>query len=162
RMTGDHAHLVLVLDNYHVITNRSIHHVLSFLLEHLPPQLQLVLATREDPLLPLARLRGRDDVLELRAAELRFTPQETATYLVEVMGLPLLAEQSALLQARTEGWITGLHLAALSLLHHDDPAGFITAFSGSHHYVMDYLLEEVLSRQSRAVQDFLLQTALLE
>ncbi len=125
---------------------------LSFLLEHLPPQLHLV----------LARLRGRDDVLELRAADLRFTHEETATYLVEVMGLPLSAEQSAQLQARTEGWVTGLHLAALSLLNHDDRAGLIKAFSGSHHYVMDYLLDEVLSRQRKAVQDFLLQTALLE
>jgi len=162
RTTGDHEHIVLVLDNYHVITNRSIHHALSFLLEHLPPQLHLVLATREDPPLPLAQLRGRDDVLELRAADLRFTHEETATYLVEVMGLPLSAEECALLQARTEGWITGLHLAALSLLNHDDRASFIKAFSGSHHYVMDYLLEEVLSRQRKAVQDFLLQTALLE
>jgi LuxR family transcriptional regulator, maltose regulon positive regulatory protein len=126
------------------------------------PQLHLVLATREDPPLPLAQLRGRDDLRELRAADLRFTHEEMATYLVEVMGLPLSAEQSALLQARTEGWITGLHLAALSLLHHDDPAGFIKAFSGSHHYVMDYLLEVVLSRQRKAVQDFLLQIALLE
>ncbi len=103
-----------------------------------------------------ARLRGRDDLLELRAADLRFTDEETASYLVEVMGLPLSAEQSGLLQARTEGWITGLHLAALSLLNHDDPAGFITAFSGSHRYVVEYLLEEVLSRQSEAIQDFLL------
>ena len=116
----------------------------------------MVLATREDPPLPLARLRGRDDLLELRAADLRFTDEETTTYLVEVMGLPLSAEQSGLLQARTEGWITGLHLAALSLLNHDDPAGFITAFSGSHRYVVEYLLEEVLSRQSEAIQDFLL------
>jgi LuxR family maltose regulon positive regulatory protein len=162
RMDRDHEHVILVLDNYHVITNGSIHHALSFLLEHLPPQLHLVLVTREDPPLPLAQLRGRDDLLELRAAELRFTQQETATYLVEVMGLPLSAEECALLQARTEGWITGLHLAALSLLNHDDRASFIKAFSGSHHYVMDYLLEEVLSRQRKAVQDFLLQTALLE
>jgi LuxR family maltose regulon positive regulatory protein len=109
-----------------------------------------------------ARLRGRDDLLELRAADLRFTDEETTSYLVEVMGLPLSAEQSGLLQARTEGWITGLHLAALSLLNHDDPAGFITAFSGSHCYVVEYLLEEVLSRQSEAIQDFLLQTCVLE
>ena len=103
-----------------------------------------------------ARLRGRDDLLELRAADLRFTDEETTSYLVEVMGLPLSAEQSGLLQARTEGWITGLHLAALTLLNHDDPAGFITAFSGSHRYVVEYLLEEVLSRQSEAIEDFLL------
>src|SRR2546425_1249752 len=162
RMTGDHEHVVLVLDNYHVITKGSIHSALSFLLEHRPPQLHLVLATRQDPPLPLARLRGQGDLLELRAAELRFTHEETATYLVEVMGLPLSAEECLQLQARTEGWITGLQLAAFSLSHHDDQAGFIAAFSGSHHYVMDYLLEEVLSRQSQAVQDFLLHTSLLE
>ncbi len=156
KRAGEQEQVVLVLDNYHVISNGSIHHALCFLLEHLPPCLHLVLATREDPPLPLARLRGRDDLLELRAADLRFTDEETASYLVEVMGLPLSAEQSGLLQARTEGWITGLHLAALSLHNHDDPAGFITAFSGSHRYVVEYLLEEVLSRQSEAIQDFLL------
>ena len=134
-------HLVLVLEDYQVITAASIHHAFSFLLDHLPPEVHLVLATRKDPPLPLARLRGQDALVELRAADLQFTQEETATYLVEVMGLPLSAEQSALLQARTEGWITGLHLAALSLLDHDDPAGFIAAFSGSHRYVVDYLLE---------------------
>ncbi|MFL5652559.1 MAG: hypothetical protein ACJ8CB_00015 [Ktedonobacteraceae bacterium] len=162
RMAGDHEHVVLVLDNYHVITKGSIHSALSFLLEHRPPQLHLVLATRQDPPLPLARLRGQGDLLELRAADLRFAHEETTTYLVEVMGLPLSAEECTLLQARTEGWITGLQLAAFSLSHHDDRAGFIAAFSASHHYVMDYLLEEVLSRQRKAVQDFLLQTSLLE
>ncbi len=155
-------HLVLVLDNYQVITAESIHHTLSFLLNHLPPQMHIVLATREDPPLPLAHLRGRDNLLELRAADLRFTPQETATFLTEVMGLPLSAEESALLQARTEGWITGLQLAACSLQGRDDPAGFIAAFSGGHHYVVDYLLEEVLSRQGEAVQNFLLQTCILD
>ena len=155
-------HLVLVLEDYQVITAAPIHHALSFLLDHLPPEVHLVLATRKDPPLPLARLRGQDALVELRAADLQFTQEETATYLVEVMGLPLSAEQSALLQARTEGWITGLHLAALSLLDHDDPAGFIAAFSGSHRYVVDYLLEEVLSRQPSDIQDFLLQTSILE
>src|SRR5437868_2717457 len=155
-------HLVLVLEDYQVITAASIHHALSFLLDHLPPEVHLVLATRKAPPLPLARLRGQNALVELRAADLQFTQEETATYLVEVMGLPLSAEQSALLQARTEGWITGLHLAALSLLDHDDPAGFIAAFSGSHRYVVDYLLEEVLSRQPSDSQDFLLQTSILE
>src|SRR6266566_1179068 len=161
-MTGDHEHVVLVLDDYHVITNGSIHYALCFLLEHLPPQLHLVLASREDPPLPLARLRGRGDLLELRASDLRFTHEETATFLTGVMGLPLSAQESALLLARTEGWITGLQLAAVSLQGCDDPAGFIAAFSGSHHYVADYLLDEVLSRQSAAVQDFLVQTSLLD
>ncbi len=161
-MTGDQEHVVLVLDDYHVITNRLIHFALCFLLEHLPPHLHLVLATREDPPLPLARLRGRGDLLELRAADLRFTHEETTTFLTEVMRLPLSAEESALLQVRTEGWITGLQLAACSLQGCDDPATFIATFSGSHHYVADYLLDEVLGRHSEAVQDFLVQTSLLD
>jgi LuxR family maltose regulon positive regulatory protein len=161
-MAGSYEHVVLVLDDYHVITNGSIHYALSFLMEHLPPHLHLVLATREDPPLPLARLRGRDDLLELRASDLRFTHEETATYLVEMMGLSLSAEERALLQARTEGWITGLHLMALSLQGCDDPASFIATFSGSHHYVADYLLDEVLNRQPQAIQDFLVQTSLLD
>src|SRR5205823_309836 len=152
---------ILVLENYHVITAEAIHSAVAFLLEHLPPQFHLVLSTRQDPPLPLARLRGLDTLLELRATDLRFTPEETATYLHEVMGLPLSPQQSTLLQARTEGWITGLQLAALSLLNHEDPAHFIAAFSGSHHYVADYLLDEVLSRQAPHVQDFLLHTSLL-
>jgi LuxR family transcriptional regulator, maltose regulon positive regulatory protein len=162
RMSEDQEHAVLVLDDYHVISNGSIHAALSFLLEHLPAHLHLILATRQDPPLPLARLRGRDDLLELRASDLRFTHEETTTYLVEKMGLPLSTEESALLQTRTEGWITGLHLAALSLQNCDDPLAFIATFSGTHHHVMDYLLEEVLNRQSQAIQDFLLQTSLLD
>jgi LuxR family maltose regulon positive regulatory protein len=162
RRTHDQEHVVLVLDDYHVITERAIHAALALLLDHLPPHMHLVISSREDPPLPLARLRGRDEVLELRAVDFQFTPEETTTYLVQVMGLSLSTEQSALLQERTEGWITGLQLAAHSLQDHNDPAGFITAFSGSHRYVMDYLLEEVLSRQPAAVQDFLLQTCLLD
>jgi LuxR family maltose regulon positive regulatory protein len=154
--------VMLVLDNYQVITDQSIHHALSFLLEHLPPHMHLILATREDPPLPLAQLRGRDDLLELRATDLRFTPEEAHTFFKEVMGLALSKEESALLQARTEGWITGLQLAAFSLQGRDDPGAFITRFSGSHHYVVDYLLEEVLNRQSEGVQDFLLQTCILD
>ena len=162
RMTGDQEHVVLVLDNYHVITNTSIHHALCFLLAHLPAHLHLVLASRQDPPLPLAALRGRGDLLELRAADLRFTPQETATFLTGVMGLPLPAQQRALLHARTEGWITGLQLAACSLQGCADPAGFIATFSGNHRSVMDYLLDEVLSRQGAAVQAFLLHTSILD
>ena len=155
-------HFVFVLDNYQVITNESIHRALSFLLEHLPPRMHLALATREDPPLPLAQLRGQGDLLELRAIDLRFTQEEAAAFLREVMGLPLSTEESALLQARTEGWITGLQLAAFSLQGRDDPEAFITAFSGSHHYVVDYLLEEVLNRQSEDIQNFLLQTCILD
>ncbi len=153
---------ILVLEDYHVITAEAIHSALAFVLEHLPPQFHLVLSTRQDPPLPLARLRGQGTLLELHASDLRFTPQETATYLREVMGLPLSLQDSTLLDARTEGWITGLQLAAHSLLNHDDPAHFIAAFSGSHHYVVDYFLDEVLSRQAPEVQDFLLHTSLLE
>lgn len=160
--TVNQEHFVLVLDNYQVITAEAIHHALSFLLSHLPPRLHLVLATREDPPLPLAHLRGRDDLLETRAADLRFTREETTTYLVDMMGLSLSTQDIALLQERTEGWITGLHLVALSLQGRDDQADFITAFTGSHHYVADYLLGEVLNRQSKDVQDFLLQTCILD
>ncbi len=162
RKPASEEHVILVLDNYQFITGPSIHHGLSFLLEHLPPQMHLVIATREDPPLPLAQLRGRDDLLELRASDLRFTPEEANTFLTEVMGLPLSPEESALLQARTEGWITGLQLAAFSLQDREDLRSFITSFSGSHHYVVDYLLEEVLHRQSEDVQNFLLQTSILD
>ena len=162
RGSDEGDHVVLVLDDYHVITNEAIHAALRLLLEHRPPQLHLVLSTREDPPLPLARLRGRDALLELRAADLQFTPEESSTYLVERRGLPLSTEERALLHARTEGWITGLQLAALALQGRADPSGFIATFSGSHHYVADYLLDEVLSRQSAAIQDFLLQTSILE
>jgi LuxR family maltose regulon positive regulatory protein len=155
-------HMFFVLDNYQVITDESIHQALSFLLEHLPPWMHLVLATREDPPLPLARLRGRGDLLELRAADLRFTQEEATSFLLEVMNLPLSQEECALLQARTEGWITGLQLAALSLQGRENSRAFIMAFSGSHHYVMDYLIEEVLKQQSSAIQDFLLQTCFLD
>jgi LuxR family maltose regulon positive regulatory protein len=154
--------LLLVLDNYQVITDKTIHSAVSFLLEHLPPYMHVVLSTREDPPLPIAQLRGRGGMLELRASDLRFTQEEAETYLMEVMKLPLSSEASALLHTRTEGWVTGLQLAAFSLQGRDDPEAFIAAFSGSHHYVMDFLLEEVLNRQSEAVQDFLLQTCILD
>ena len=162
RRTTVQDRFVLVLDNYQVITDESIHRALSFLLVHLPPWMHLVLATREDPPLHLAYLRGCDNLLELRAADLRFTQKEASIFLIDVMKLPLSQEESELLQARTEGWITGLQLAAFSLQGRDDLRAFIMAFSGSHHYVVDYLLEEVLKRQSAAVQDFLLQTCILD
>ena len=157
-----HEHIVLVLDNYQAITDPSIHQALSFFIEHMPAQLHLVLATREDPPLPLAHLRGRDNLLELRATDLRFTSEEATTFLTDVAELSLTQEESLLLHTRTEGWITGLQLAAFSLQGRADPGPFIAAFSGSHHYVVDYLLEEVLHRQSEAVQEFLLQTCILE
>jgi LuxR family transcriptional regulator, maltose regulon positive regulatory protein len=153
---------VLVLDDFHHIEAEVIHDALTYLVEHLPPKLHLVIASRSDPLLPLARLRAQGALTELRAPDLCFTVEETTAFLTEMRGLLLSTEQVAALQARTEGWIAGLHLAALSLQDREDVAGFIAAFSGSHRYVVDYLLEEVLSRQPATVQDFLLQTCILD
>ena len=142
-------------------TRCPVDEALAFLLQHLPPRLHLVIATREDPALPLARLRAQGQLTELRAADLRFTPGEAAEFLNQVMGLHLSAAEVAALEARTEGWIAGLHLAALSMQGRADTAGFIEAFSGSHHFVLDYLVEEVLQRQPASVQAFLLRTAIL-
>src|SRR5215469_5273361 len=153
---------VLVLDDFHHIEAQPIHNALSYLVEHLQPKLHLVIASRADPLLPLARLRAQDALTELRAPDLRFTFEETTAFLTEMMGLPLSAEQVAALQSRTEGWIAGLQLAALSLQGRDDLAGFIDTFTGNHRYVVDYLVEGVLMRQPAAVQDFLVQTCILD
>src|SRR5437763_2366090 len=138
---------VLVLDDYHVIAAKAVDQALTFLVEHLPPHMHLVIATREDPALPLARLRARGHLTEVRAADLRFTPSEAAAFLTQVMGLHLSAQDIAALERRTEGWIAGLQLAALSMQGHEDAAGFITSFTGSHHFVLDYLVEEVLGQQ---------------
>ncbi len=140
----------------------SVDDALTFLLEHQPPQMRLVIATREDPALPLARLRARGQMAELRAADLRFTPAEAAEFLNRVMGLNLTAEDIAALETRTEGWIAGLQLAALSMQGRSDIVGFIQAFTGSHRFVLDYLMEEVLQRQPESVRGFLLQTAILD
>jgi len=137
--------LILVLDDYHLITTQSIHDGLTFLLDHLPPNMHLTIATRADPPLPLARLRGRGQLTELRQADLRFMPDEAAAFPERVSGLHLAAEQIAALEERTEGWITGLQLAALSMRGRNDAPGFVSAFAGSHRYVLDYLTEEVLS-----------------
>jgi len=153
---------VLVLDDFHHIEAQPIHDALTYFVEHLSPKVHLVIASRSDPLLPLARLRAQGALTEVRAPDLRFTVEESSAFLVEAIGLPLSYEQVDALQARTEGWIAGLHLAALSLQDREDVAGFIAAFSGSHRYVIDYLLEEVLSRQPATVQDFLLQTCILD
>ena len=153
---------VLVLDDYHVIDSKPVDKALTFLLEHLPPQMHLVIATREDPHLPLARLRARGQLTELRAADLRFTPAEAAEFLNQVMGLNLSAEDIAALETRTEGWIAGLQLAALSMQGHQDAASFIQSFTGSHHFVLDYLVEEVLQQQSESIQTFLLRTSILD
>ena len=147
--------IILVLDDYHIIDSSPVDDALTFLLEHLPPQIHLVVATRDDPLLPLARLRVRGQLTELRVADLRFTLSEAARFLNQVMGLTLSTEEIAALETRTEGWIAGLQMAALakqgppsSMQGRADTASFIQAFAGSHHFVLDYLVEEVLQRQS--------------
>jgi LuxR family maltose regulon positive regulatory protein len=154
--------LVLVLDDCHVVESQPVDHALAFLLEHLPPQVHLVIATREDPSLPLARLRARAQLTELRAADLRFTPAEAAEFLNQAMGLGLSEEDINALEARTEGWIAGLQMAAISLQGRPDASSFIQSFTGSHHFVLDYLLEEVLCRQPDDIQAFLLRTSILE
>ena len=152
----------LVLDDYHVITHQPIHEALTFLLDHRPPNMRMVIATRADPPLPLARLRARGQLAELRAGDLRFTADEAAAFLNDYMRLNLAAADVAALEARTEGWIAGLQLAALSMQGRDDARGFIQAFSGSHRHVLNYLAEEVLSRRPSGTLDFLLQTSILE
>ncbi|MEM7128838.1 MAG: LuxR C-terminal-related transcriptional regulator [Chloroflexota bacterium] len=153
----------LVLDDYHVLESSAIDDALTFLLEHLPSQIHLVITTREDPNLPLARYRVRGQLTELRAADLRFTPDEAAEFLNQVMGLNLPTEEIAALESRTEGWIAGLQMAALALQDgHADSASFIQSFTGSHRFVLDYLAEEVLLRQPHHIRNFLLQTAILE
>lgn len=161
-ITANPHEMLLVLDDYHTIESQDVDKALAFLVEHLPPQLHLVIATREDPTLPLARLRVRGQVNEIRAADLRFTHAEAADFLNLAMGLKLSEADVHALELRTEGWIAGLQLAALSMHGLDEPSGFIASFTGSHRFVLDYLLEEVLNRQPESAQHFLLQTSILE
>ena len=161
-LTGLRADVALVLDDYHVIEAPTIHDSFTFLVEHLSPHLHVVLVTRADPPLPLARLRARGDLTELRAADLRFTPEEAAAFLTDVMGLPLSTDDAAALEARTEGWIAGLQLAALAMRDRTELSSFIRAFTGSNRFVVDYLAEEVFERQPPELQAFLLQTAVLD
>jgi LuxR family maltose regulon positive regulatory protein len=158
-VTGD---IFLVLDDYHAVHSPEVDDALAFLLEHLPAHMRLIIATREDPRLPLARLRARGELSELRAADLRFSPDEAADFLRRVMGLELSAQDIAALESRTEGWIAGLQLAALSMRGREDIAGFIRSFTGSHRFVLDYLVEAVLRRQPDEVRSFLLQTSILD
>lgn len=153
---------VLVLDDYHAITTSATDDTLAFWLDHLPPPAHVVVITREDPRLPLPRLRARQQLTELRAPDLRFTPDEAAGFLTQTMGLALSPADAARLGSRTEGWVAGLQLAALSLQHHPDTGGFIDSFSGSHRFILDYLIEEVLARQPLSVQTFLIRTAVLD
>jgi LuxR family maltose regulon positive regulatory protein len=170
------ASFVLVLDDYHAITELAIHEAIEFLLEHQPPQMHLVIVTRQDPALPISRLRARDQVTEIRQDDLRFTRDEAAAFLNETMGLDLTAGEIAILEERTEGWITGLQMAALALQPMETAPGtlpieeggdaraaeFIASFSGRHHYILDYLTDEILQRQPEPVQRFLLQTSILD
>jgi LuxR family maltose regulon positive regulatory protein len=153
--------IVLVLDDYHLIETPTVHESVGLLLSHLPPQLRLVVASRSDPPLPLARLRARGQLAELRAADLRFTTEEAAAVLHAGLGTDLPEAAVAASAARTEGWAAGLQLAALSLRGHADPAGFVASFTGSHRYVLDYLTQEVLARQPGPLVRFLLETSVL-
>lgn len=153
---------VLVLDDYHVIEDPEIDEALVFLLDNLPGNMHLIMTTREDPQLPLARLRARNQLGELRVGDLRFSQSEVAEFLNESMHLQISTEDISALDARTEGWIAGLQLAAISMQAHTDRSDFIQSFSGSHHFVMDFLVEEVLNFQSEEIQEFLLKTAILD
>ncbi len=153
--------IALVLDDYHVISSQAVHAAVALLLEYCPAIFHLVIVSRSDPPLPLGRLRARGQMVELRAADLSFTESEAAQFLNDVMGLQLDVSSIAMLEARTEGWIAGLQMAALSMRNRDDIRGFIEDFSGTNRHILDYLLEEVLSREPEEVQAFLLQTAIL-
>ncbi len=153
---------VLVLDDYHLIHTLPIHRQLAFLLEHQPPQMHLVIASREDPPLPLSRLRARGQAREIRRADLQFTPEETADFLQQVARQELSPRDVAALQRRTEGWAAGLQLLALSIRGRDDVRQLVRSFTGSHRYVLDYLIEEVFEQQSAEAQDFLLKTSILD
>lgn len=153
---------ILVLDDYHVIHAASVDHIVNFLLDRLPSQMHLAVITREDPRLSISRMRVLNQLSEVRAVDLQFTSSEASDFLVGVMELDLSSEEVDLLEARTEGWIAGLHLAAISMQGHHDLRGFIQSFTGSHRYVLDYLVEEVLQKQSDRIQTFLLRTSILE
>ncbi|HEX6302626.1 MAG TPA: LuxR C-terminal-related transcriptional regulator [Anaerolineales bacterium] len=153
---------ILVLDDYHLIDAKSVHDVINFLIEHLPPTIHLVICGRTDPPLPISRLRVHGDVNEVRTSHLRFTKNEVASYLNDLMGFDLSADGIAALEARTEGWIASLKLAALSMQGRHDWPEFIAEFSGSHRYVIDYLVDEIMARQPEEVQTFLCRTSILE
>jgi LuxR family maltose regulon positive regulatory protein len=153
---------IIVLDDYHLIDSKSVHHVMNFLIEHLPPTIHLVIAGRADPPLPISRLRVQGKINEVRTSQLRFTQKEADTFLNDLMGFDLSSDSIATLEARTEGWVASLKLAALSMQGRHDWPEFIAEFSGSHRYVIDYLVDEVLARQPEEVQTFLRRTSILE
>jgi LuxR family maltose regulon positive regulatory protein len=152
----------LVLDDYHVIDAQPVDNAITFLLEHQTPQMHLAITTREDPNLPLPRLRVRGQLTELRSPDLRFTPSESTEFINHVMGLNLSEDDIAALEASTEGWVAGLQLAALSMHGREDISGFIRAFAGNDRHVVDYLVEEVLLSQPEHIRNFLLQTSILD
>jgi LuxR family transcriptional regulator, maltose regulon positive regulatory protein len=154
--------LGLILDDYHAIESEAVHATLAFLLEHLPPQMHLIIASRTDPPLPLTRLLASGQLTNLTASDLRFTSEEATDFLGDAMGLELSPDQISALEQRTEGWIAGLQLAALSLRGQDDVSGFIATFAGTNRVIFDYLAEEVLDRQPKAVREFLLETSILD
>ena len=156
------SQFVLVLDDFHLVEDQSILDIVAFLLDHIPAQqMHLMLITRTDPPLPLSRLRVRNQMVEIRADQLRFTPGEVAAFVNGVMGFNLSTEDISAMETRTEGWIAGLQLAVLSMQGSQDVPGFITTFSGSHHYIVDYLADEVLKRQDEQTRSFLLKTSIL-
>lgn len=161
-LSSGSAAFVLVLDDYHVIESRTIHDALAFLIDNQPLPMHLIILTREDPPLPIARLRAQDQLTELRLHDLRFTSHEAVLFLNQVMGLHLSSTEVLALEKRTEGWAVGLQLAALSMQGHVNTETFISAFSGTHRYVLDYLMEEVLRQQPEEVQTFLLYTSMLD
>jgi LuxR family maltose regulon positive regulatory protein len=161
-LNASNQSIVLVLDDYHEIQNSSIHAGLLFLIDHLPHNLHIMVSTRSDPPWPLARYRARNQLTEIRAQDMRFTSFEATSFLNQTMGLNLSSEDVAALEERTEGWIAGLQLAALSMKGRSDVSGFIKAFTGSHTYVAEYLVEEILQHRPEEVQTFLLQTSILE
>lgn len=161
-LAGIDRDLLIVLDDLHAVDSREVAEGLTFLLDHLPPRAHLVVLTRADPSLPIGRLRARGELAEVRAADLRFTPDEAAAYLNDRMGLALGDSEVRTLEARTEGWIAALQLAAISIRDRDDAASFVAAFAGDDRYIVDYLADEVLERQAPATRDFLLATSILD
>lgn len=161
-MECDFEDIVLALDDYHYVTTQPIHESIAYLIDHLPHNLHLVIISRVDPPLPLGRWRVRGQLAEIRADDLRFTQSEAAHFLNQIMGLSLTEQDIKILEARTEGWVAGLQLAALSLKNASNPSEVISAFAGSNRYVTEYLTDEVFSRQPETLREFLLKTSILE
>ena len=160
-IAGHTTPFILVLDDFHTISAQPILEMITHLLDHMPPRMHLVLISRTDPPLPLSRLRIRNKLAEIRVDQLRFTREEIATYLNEALGFRLSSGDIAALKSRTEGWIAGVQLASIAMQGGKDVHRFVSEFTGSHHYIMDYLAEEVLKRLPENVSSFLLQTSIL-